>query len=217
MARRDAPELSLRACVDVVLEHALQAVPGADGAAITASAPHGRYRTLGESGLYAVAFCEEQYRIGEGPVLSALERGTVVVPDLVDDGRWPAAGGALVAAGVRSVLCVRLETLEDGELGVLSLVAARPGAVTAADVPGARLTRLLVTTTLSALRTHEQVAQLEQAVRSNRDIGVAMGIVMAHRRVRRDEAFELLRAASQRSHRKLVDVADDVIRTGVLE
>lgn len=217
MAERPDADFSLRACVHLVLEHALRAAPGADGAAITARAPHGTFRTLGDSGTLAHSASEEQYRLGSGPLLAAIDEDAVVVADLVGDARWPAVAERLSDLGVRSLLCMRLHTAEDGPLGVLSLVASRPGALTAADVPAIERVRLMVSVALSALRTREQVDQLEQAVRSNRDIGVAMGIVMAHRLITRDEAFELLRRASQQQHRKLVDVADDVIRTGVLE
>ena len=214
--RRDG-EVSLRACVQVVLEHALRAAPGADGAALTAVAAHGRQHMIDDSGSLAAAFCEVQERLGSGPVPEAVTADVVVVPDLATDGRWPQAAAALLDVGVRSLLCVRLRTVEDGALGVLSLVAARENALTAGDVAAVERVRVMVSVALSALRTREQVDQLEQAVRSNRDIGVAMGILMAHRLITRDEAFELLRRASQQSHRKLVAVADDVIRTGVLE
>ena len=217
VAERPESDFSLRACVQLVLEHALRAAPGAEGAAISARAPHGKYRTLGDSGTLAQSACEEQYRLGAGPLPTAIESDVVVVPDLADEARWPDVAERLIGVGVRSLLCVRLRTQEDGALGVLSLVAAAPGGLTVADVPAIEPVRLMVSVALSALHTREQVDQLEQAVRSNRDIGVAIGIVMAHRLITRDEAFGLLRRASQQQHRKLVDVADDVIRTGILE
>jgi hypothetical protein len=60
------------------------------------------------------------------------------------------------------------------------------------------------------------VEQLTGAMRSNRDIGAAIGIVMAYRRVTQQRAFDLLRQASQRLNVKLRDVALDVIDTGVI-
>ena len=215
----DRPEAgsSLRACVRLVLEHAMSCAPGADGAAVSACGPHGRLRTLGDTGALARAGCEEQYRLDDGPTPAALVQDTVVVPDLADDPRWPAASARLRELGVRSALCLRLETVDDGPIGVLSVFGRRPHALSADIVPALERVRLMVSVALTALRTREQVAQLEHAVRSNRDIGVAMGIVMAHRLVTRDEAFELLRRASQHQHRKLVEVADEVIRTGLLE
>jgi AmiR/NasT family two-component response regulator len=65
-------------------------------------------------------------------------------------------------------------------------------------------------------REREQIAGLEQAVASNRAIGMAIGILMAIRRVSQQEAFDLLRVTSQRTNRKLREIADDVVLTGAL-
>lgn len=59
-------------------------------------------------------------------------------------------------------------------------------------------------------------ANLQLALASNRRIGTAIGILMAHRRITDVAAFELLREASQRGHRKLRDIAEDVVLTGAL-
>ncbi|HEX4430688.1 MAG TPA: ANTAR domain-containing protein [Frankiaceae bacterium] len=60
------------------------------------------------------------------------------------------------------------------------------------------------------------VEQLKIAVLSNRDIGAAIGILMAQKRVTQQRAFDLLRQASQNLHVKLRDLARDVIDTGAL-
>ena len=57
----------------------------------------------------------------------------------------------------------------------------------------------------------EEVAQLREALVSNRRIGMAMGILMRDRDVDEQEAFAVLRRISQNSNRKLRDVAEDVI------
>ena len=57
----------------------------------------------------------------------------------------------------------------------------------------------------------EEVAQLREALVSNRRIGMAMGILMRDRDVDEHEAFAALRRISQNSNRKLRDVAEDVI------
>jgi hypothetical protein len=58
----------------------------------------------------------------------------------------------------------------------------------------------------------EQVAQLREALASNRRIGMAMGIAVRQLNVDEDEAFDVLRRISQESNRKLRDVAEDIIR-----
>jgi AmiR/NasT family two-component response regulator len=51
---------------------------------------------------------------------------------------------------------------------------------------------------------------------TNRDIGVAIGILMASKLVTKQQAFDALRITSQHTHRKLHLVALDVIETGEL-
>jgi hypothetical protein len=57
----------------------------------------------------------------------------------------------------------------------------------------------------------DQVEDLERALRTSRTIGAAIGIVMSSRSTTQDEAFALLRSASQRSNRKLRDLAADIV------
>ena len=57
---------------------------------------------------------------------------------------------------------------------------------------------------------------LMKALQSNREIGVAMGILMQQHRFTRDEAFDVLRVASQNSNRRLAELAGEVVDTGVL-
>jgi AmiR/NasT family two-component response regulator len=45
---------------------------------------------------------------------------------------------------------------------------------------------------------------------------MAIGILMAIRRIGQDEAFDLLRRVSQRTNRKLREIADEVVHTGQL-
>ena len=61
-----------------------------------------------------------------------------------------------------------------------------------------------------------QAAHLEQAVVSNRRIGVAVGIVMERHRVTAEDAFDVLVRLSMERNEKLRDVADRIIETGVL-
>lgn len=61
-----------------------------------------------------------------------------------------------------------------------------------------------------------KVAQLEQALQTSRQIGAAVGILMATHRVTYDDAFLLLRATSQQCNIKLRQVAVDVVEQGCL-
>jgi AmiR/NasT family two-component response regulator len=55
---------------------------------------------------------------------------------------------------------------------------------------------------------------LQQAVVSNRRIGMAMGILMERHRITEEQAFDELRDLSQRRNVKLRDLAEQLIYTG---
>ena len=61
-----------------------------------------------------------------------------------------------------------------------------------------------------------RIAHLEIALGTNRRIGVAVGILMAERKLLPDAAYQLLVAGSQNSNRKLHDIAEIVILTGAM-
>ena len=61
-----------------------------------------------------------------------------------------------------------------------------------------------------------QVSHLLTALDTNREIGAAIGVLMAGRGVDYDDAFALLRNESQRANKKLRLVASDVLYTGSL-
>ncbi|MGY1780853.1 ANTAR domain-containing protein [Geodermatophilus sp. SYSU D01036] len=63
----------------------------------------------------------------------------------------------------------------------------------------------------------EQMTHLRVALESNRRIGMAIGILMALRKVDEEAAFGLLRTASSHRNVKLRQVAEEVIRTGTLD
>jgi AmiR/NasT family two-component response regulator len=61
-----------------------------------------------------------------------------------------------------------------------------------------------------------EAAHLRRALEHSRDIGAAVGVLMALKKVTRDEAFDLLRRASQDQNRKVSDLALDVLSEGQL-
>jgi ANTAR domain len=61
-----------------------------------------------------------------------------------------------------------------------------------------------------------RAANLELALATNREIGQAIGILMATHHLTASQAFDQLRKASQHAHRKLREIAADVVETGTL-
>jgi hypothetical protein len=105
--------------------------------------------------------------------------------------------------------------------GVLVLTFARPGPTDAllGQLVADRAVSLIALERLQELAETRrvQVDNLTIALRSNRDIGIALGVIMSRYRVSEDGAFDLLRTSSQDTQRKVRDLAVDVVRTGQLE
>lgn len=69
----------------------------------------------------------------------------------------------------------------------------------------------------AATVARDMAANLNLALASSREIGQAIGILMSSRKVTSQQGFDLLRMASQRTHRKLHKVATEVCETGMIE
>lgn len=116
---------------------------------------------------------------------------------------------------MRSMLSMRLFVEED-TLGALNLYSKRPEAF---DEHGRAVAAALAAhaaVAISHSRQRERADNLEKALESNREIGIAIGILMARGLSTREEAFDALRHASQHLHVKLHNIATAVANTGEL-
>jgi hypothetical protein len=157
-----------------------------------------------------------QSRAEEGPGLETVERNDVVhVPDIEADGRWPVFARQARELGVRSLVSVRSPVQPRGQVA-LTLYADRPDAFSAGALQTATILGSFAGLIVEAERQRERAANLEVALESNRHIGTAIGILMAREVLTSDQAFDRLREVSQREHRKLRDVAEEVARIGEL-
>lgn len=73
-----------------------------------------------------------------------------------------------------------------------------------------------VTAEQALAAAQKRAAHLEEALASSRVIGMAVGIVIERCHLGSDDAFTLLVTISQRDHRKLRDIASDLVFTGVI-
>jgi hypothetical protein len=216
VARALSSEETVAATLRRVVEIARSIVPGCHHAGVTVLR-RGRPETPAASDEVSAAVDRIQYETGEGPCLSAiLEQPTYRTDDLAAETRWPKfSGPAAERTGVRSVLAYRLFTEAD-TLGALNLYSRERAAF---DDEAEAIGMILVAHAALAFaraREREQISGLEQALASNRSIGMAMGILMAIHRVGQDEAFDLMRSVSQRTNRKVREIADEVVHTGQL-
>lgn len=158
-----------------------------------------------------------QHRYEQGPCLDAVaDDSTLYAEDLADDTRWPLYGPEAMAAGVRSVLALSLSAR--GTKGALNLYARYPQAFGVIDRAKGLLLAGLAGQALSTAQAHDEETQrldnLEGALLSRAIIGQAQGILIERERITGNQAFDILRRASQHLNIKLRDVAQNLVDTG---
>lgn len=155
-----------------------------------------------------------QYRLGEGPCLTVLrDQQTARSAELARDPRWPRFGPEAAELGVRSMLSVQL-FVEDDNLGALNLYSDR---VDAFDDDDESVAMLLASHAAVAMKGNRLTGNLRTALVSRDLIGQAKGILMERYKIGAAQAFDLLVLASQRTHRKVRDVAEHLAATGELQ
>lgn len=199
-------------------ELAVREVPGAEFAGITLGS-QGGFRTMAPTDEIVRRTDDIQYELNSGPCVdSALEDTTYRADDLLLDERWPEFGKRTVeATGIRSMLSFRLYLEHDEALvGALNLYALEPGAFDEESVTVGLLLATHGALAVTGATARQKAANLMTALSTSRDIGVAMGVIMSQFKVDREQAFDLLRIASQHTHRKLADLAVEVAERGAL-
>jgi transcriptional regulator with GAF, ATPase, and Fis domain len=199
-------------------EVAVASLAGACDAALIIADRHGRYRTVAPTSGLPIAVDRLQYEHG-GPAVDALvgDRALVHVDDLRGDHRWPGFSAEATAhTPLLSMLSYRLHVRPEHTIGSLNLYATKPHAFAPEVVHAGEQFAAYAAVILAYAHVDEKVANLEQALDTNREIGAAIGILMSRHLVTREQAFDLLRTASQHGHRKLRDLAEQVIYAGDL-
>lgn len=200
-----------------LVRHAVTAVPGAEAAGVSLTDGSRPPKTVAATSELASKVDLLQYKTGEGPCMQALEQSDVVwSADLATDEQWPKfAPRAVAQAGVRSMLSFRL-FLTDAHHGALNFYSSAPAVFDDLSVSVGAIFASYASLSLINDLHQDKATNLVQALENSRMIGAAIGILMARELCTQDEAFDRLRAASQHTHRKLRDIADQVTQTGTL-
>jgi GAF domain-containing protein len=208
----DSPQLD--GFLEQVIRLAAEVVTPAAAGGITFDR-EGRFVTAATSAPLAAQVDEAQYGADSGPCLDALRQGEVVATDdLATETRWPEFASFAVAHGLGSSLSLPLR-VGDRTIGALNLYAHEPAAFRGparrhaeafAVQCGAALTVALRQSDAAVLRR-----QLTEAMAARSIIDQALGILMAQQRCTAEQAFDLLRQASQHRNRKLREVAAELV------
>jgi GAF domain-containing protein len=194
---------------------AILAVAGCDHASVSLLSSDGSVSTAGATDDRTLRLDWLQYDSGEGPCLSAIHTSsTVRVDEFASDGRYPVFGPVAAAEGVNS--CLSLAVSAAGHtVGGLNLYGVNARAYNEASVQAgeevAGQVGVLVASSRAYDRSLRLVDQLHLAMASRAEIEQAKGILMARSHCDADQAFDILRRASQRQNVKLRDIAHNIV------
>jgi GAF domain-containing protein len=191
-----------------ICEAAPRLISGCDHASLMLSGAGGRYQTVAASDDIAAHIDELEREIGDGPCVDAIEdEAAALEPSLLERPRWPRLAARVVQeTPVRSMAGFRL-LVDDQKVGALNLFSDTPGGFTAQSVNEGAVVTSFVSVALLAAHKKQAAASLRRGLESNREIGKAVGLMMAFHKVDDEAAFGMLRKASQDMNIKLAEVA----------
>lgn len=210
LSREMAAPRGLEHVLADVTTAAVQLIPAADVAGVLLVKKGGDFESLADTDGLVAELDKLQHEFGEGPCSDAALKQTIVrTDDLRDEPRWPRYAPAAVERGVLSSLSFKLYTA-DRTAGALNLFSSKAGAWnTEAETIGS----VFAAHAAAAIMAGRHSEQMESALSSRDRIGQAKGIIMERFGVDDMRAFEMLRALSQESQMKLVDIAERVVET----
>src|SRR6202048_228366 len=218
-----AGSLGLPELLAEVASFAVGAIPGADGAGVTllrVDRPDNMVAALASSAPFVAEIDEIQYgTLHEGPcITAALERRTVRSGSLGGEKMWPRFGPRVGRLGVHSALSLPL-LLSDRVIGAINVYAHGKDVF---DEHAAELGELFAKPAAVAVHNAQVLAhamaltaQLQKALLTRPVIDQAIGLIRGRSGRTAEEAFTQLRAISQDTHRKLAEVAQNIVDEAV--
>ena len=218
LSRLASDRLPLEDLLTQVATYAVQAIPGADGAGLTLL-EQDRADTIVATGPFVTEVDDIQYGMNQGPCISAAREGqTVMSGSLGGDSRWPRFGGRVARLGIHSVVSLPLIT-PDGVVGAMNVYAHDKNVF---DDRAAELGQIFAAPAAIAVhnahvlaQTRRLANQLQSALEIRGVIDRAVGIVMSRSGITEHEALDRLRSLSQQEHRKLAEVARQIVDEAV--
>jgi len=218
-----ADSLGLPELLAEVASFAVGAIPGADGAGVTLlrlDRPDNIVAALAASAPFVAEIDEIQYvLIHEGPcITAALKRRTVRSGSLGGEKMWPRFGPRVGRLGIHSALSLPL-LLTDKVVGAINVYAHGKNVF---DEHAVELGELFANPAAVAVHNAQILAdarsltvQLQTALSTRPVIDQAIGLIRSRTGRSVEDAFTHLRAISQTEHRKLADVAEQIVGEAV--
>lgn len=196
-----------------IVTTAVRVVDGCDHASIMRRSRDGRFQTAVSTDDIARTIDKLEQLHREGPCLDAIVEDA---PQFEDDlsephTQWPALAEQLVRqTPVRSVAGFRI-IAGDEKIGALNLFSDRVAGISERSADQAIILAAFASVAVSSLHRKQEARTLAAGLESNREIGKAIGLLMAFHKISDTEAFDLLRKASQDMNIKLAEVARGVV------
>jgi GAF domain-containing protein len=206
-----------------VATFAVRAIPGADGAGVTLlrlDQPDNIVAALASSAPFVAEIDEIQYvTVREGPcITAALERRTVRSGSLGGEKMWPRFGPRVGRLGVHSALSLPL-LLPDHVVGAINVYARGKDVF---DGHAVELGELFAKPAAVAVHNAHILddalsltVRLQRVLATRPVIDQAIGLIRGRTGRSVEDALTHLRAISQAEHRKLADVAQEMVDEAV--
>ncbi|GLZ52487.1 ANTAR domain-containing protein [Actinomycetospora sp. NBRC 106378] len=204
--------------LEQIVRRAHELTPEAAMVSVTLREPDGSYHTPVETDELATRADHIQYETGEGPcveVVASSSSGSTSSRDLAHDPRYPRFGPRVAQLGMTAVIATGM--FPDGEPPRLGALNHYFRSAEHLDDVDEDVLLLLAAHAAVALQAAQRVeaerlrsVQLTEALQSRDVIGQAKGILMERRGVGADEAFDILRRASQDLNVKIRDIASTI-------
>lgn len=196
---------------NAICSAAVDLIPGCDHASLMLRRGNTTV-TVAASDEMAVFADDLERATGEGPCLDALEtESPQLESDLRTPNQWPKfAQEALAKTPIRGSMGFRL-LVDRRKIGALNLFSDTPGAFTEDIADLAIILVSFASVAVTALSRGEDAESLRRGLTGSREIGQAVGLLMALHGVSSDTAFEILQKSSQNMNIKVAELARDVI------
>ncbi|WP_110180780.1 ANTAR domain-containing protein [Nocardioides solisilvae] len=191
---------------------ALEVVPGCHHAAISVLVGGGELTAHGATSPLAQKIDDMEGELREGPCYDAIvEEAFQMESDLTDGCTWPELGRRVLAeTPVRGMIGYRIR-VGSRKAGALNIFSETPGALDERSASIGAVLAAFASIALGAAAHAQQAGTLREGLVSNRVIGKATGLLMAAHGISDEEAFQVLRRASQELNIKLGSVAQKVL------
>jgi hypothetical protein len=198
---------------EALCRSAVEFVDGCDHASLMLRR-HDRTGTAAASDDTARHIDELERELGQGPCLDAMddsEPDQHMCSDLTTGSQWPELAERILAeTSVRGMAGFRIR--QDGaKVGALNVFSDTAGALDEHSLEQAVMLTAFASVAMAALERGEEAVTLRRGLESNREIGKAIGLLMAMHDIGDEQAFAMLAKVSQEMNIKLAEVAAQVV------